>query len=89
MRNVAMLPHRTIHEFGVFIDMVMSDRKEYKKYREKWKVFTEKGDTHQEQVNAIILQWGRLFYEYCEDQYGKWTTEDDRFFKSQNSRDES
>jgi hypothetical protein len=86
MRNVAMLPHRTLIEFGVFVQLVMRRENGFEEYHKRASLFVEHdGSTNQDRVESVVLQWGRLFFEYCEREYGEWSKEDDRFFTQLNS----
>lgn len=57
LRNVASLQHRTIHEFSQFVEDVMSDKKEFKKYEFGWN-----------EHNALET-WIEKFHEYCQEEY--------------------
>jgi len=59
LRKVANFQHRTIHEFSQFVEAVMANKEEFKKYQFDWN-----------EHNAIET-WIQKFHEYCEEKYKK------------------
>lgn len=70
LRNVAMVPHRTLHEFDWFVQSVIFGGKypEEEALKEK---YNSRRPTYDLDSQTQFERWGELFLEYCEEEYGE------------------
>ncbi len=74
LRGVTYTPHRTLREFSWFVSACIfgEDGTE-----EEQKIHREYGERFNPDENPLLyaesalLEWGRLFLEYCREEYGE------------------